>query len=148
MTVSLDITIEKLKNYCVYRERNHQEVRHKLLQEKVYGDELEQVMALLIEEDFLNEERYAKAYATGKFRQNHWGKIKIKIEMKRFKISEYCMRKGLAEIDDEAYFETMERLWNKKYDSLRDPKEYTKKQKTLKFLMGKGFEYELIKEFM
>ena len=103
-------------------------------------------MAVLIEENFLNEERFAKAFVTGKFRQNKWGKQKIKMQLKAKRVSSYCIRKGLEEIDEEDYINVLERLWNKKYLTLRDADEYVKKQKVIKFLLGKGYDYEDIKQ--
>ncbi len=148
MDTSSNIVLEKLKAFCVYRERCHQEVRSKLLAEKIYGEELEEIMSILIQENFLNEERFAMAYAVGKFRQNKWGKTKIKMEFLRLNVSTYCINKGMEAIDEEEYEETIENLWNKKYETLRDSKEFVKKQKTLNYLLSKGFEYELIKNLM
>ena len=147
METSFDLIVEKMRKYCLYHERSHFDVRTKLIKDKVFGDELEEVMSVLITENFLNEERYAKAYAIGKFRQNRWGKIKIKMELKKIKVSDYCIRKGLEEISEEEYGETIKKLWDKKIDSLNDSNQYSKEQKTIKYLLNKGYEYEMIKSF-
>lgn len=68
--------LERAKKYCAYQERCHSEVRSRLLEWKIYGDDLEEIIVALIEENFLNEERFAKAYVSGKFNMNHWGKIR------------------------------------------------------------------------
>ena len=95
--------LDKLQKYCIYQDRCHTEVRTKLLQLQVYGDELEEVMSKLIEDGFLNEERYAIAYASGKFRINHWGKRKIMLGLKSKHISDYCIQKALQKIDQKEY---------------------------------------------
>jgi regulatory protein len=145
METSFDLAVEKMRKYCLYSDRCHQDVRSKLIKDKVYGEELEQVMAILIEENFLNEERFAKAFLVGKFRQNKWGKKKIEMQLKAKQISPYCIRKGLEEIEDEEYIEVLERLWNKKFQTLRDADGYIKNQKVTKYLLGKGYGYEDVK---
>nr|HPR30119.1 RecX family transcriptional regulator [Chitinophagales bacterium] len=98
----MDATIlNKLRHYCAYQERCHEEVRTKLLSLKVYGDRLEEVISQLVQEDFLNEERYAKAYAGGKFRMQKWGRERIRKELRFRKISEYCIRQAMEEIPEE-----------------------------------------------
>lgn len=140
-----DLLVEKMRKYCLYSDRCHSDVRSKLIKEKIFGDELEEVISILIQEDFLNEERFAKAFTIGKFHQNKWGKKRIEMELKRRKVSSYCLKKGLDSIPEEEYIEAIRQLWEKKYASLRDESEYTKKQKTTKFLIGKGYEYDVIK---
>ena len=97
----------KLQHYCAYQDRCHQEVRTKLLDIKVYGDELENIMTDLIRDDFLNEERYAKSYCRGKFRMKKWGKNKILQGLKLKRISAYCIKKGMTEIEDDEYIGTL-----------------------------------------
>lgn len=132
----------KLQQYCVYQDRNHQEVRSKLLKMKIYGDGLEQIMASLIEDDFLNEERFAKAYATGKFRINNWGKIKIKMQLKSKRVSEYCIKVGLNEIDDEEYEEVLKSILIKKANELerKNLNRFQLKSKLYTFAQTRGFE--------
>ncbi|WP_235297541.1 regulatory protein RecX [Portibacter marinus] len=140
-----DDKVEKMRRYCLFTDRCHKEVRSKLLKENIYGDELEQIMAILIEEDFLNEERFAKAYAKGKFKQNKWGKKKIQMELKQRGLSDYCIRKGFEEIDDDDYDEMIRSLWEKKWDQTREKNEYKKRQKVMNYMMGKGYGYEEVK---
>ena len=98
-----DVILNKLRHYCAYQERCHEEVRTKLLSLKVYGDGLEEIINQLISEDFLNEERFAKAYAGGKFRMKKWGRGKIIQGLKARKISDYCIKQGMSEIPEEDY---------------------------------------------
>lgn len=137
--------LEKLMRYCVYQERCHQEVRKKLKQIEVYGEEADEIIVELIQQNFLNEERFAKAFAGGKFRINKWGRNKIIQHLKQKQISDYCIQKGLAEIDADAYETTLAQLIEKKSNSLQTEKNlYLKKQKIAKWLYQKGYENDLI----
>ena len=99
--------LKKLQRYCAYQDRCHKEVRSKLLDLGVYGDELEAIIAELVTENFLNEERFARSYARGKFRMRQWGKKRIVRELKVRDISEYCIRKALLEIEEDVYYENL-----------------------------------------
>jgi regulatory protein len=102
----------------------------------------------LIEENYLNEERYAIAFAGGKFRTKHWGRIKIKYELQQKKISPYCIKKAMKEIGDDDYQKVFSKLANEKWSTLKSEKNiFIKKRKTQDYLLQKGFEYELINEF-
>jgi len=142
---TLEDKVEMMRKYCLYTDRCHKDVRSKLLKEKVYGDELEQIMAVLIEEDFLNEERFSKAYANGKFKQNKWGRKKIQMELRQRGVSDYCIKKGLEEIDDEDYDEMVGKLWEKKWEQTRESNAYKKKQKVMNYMIGKGYGYDEVK---
>ena len=148
MEMEFDLKVEKMRKYCLFSDRCHRDVRTKLIKDKIYGDELEQIMAVLIEEDFLNEERFAKAFVKGKFKQNKWGKKRIMMELKQRGISPYCIKKGFEEISDEDYLATVQRLWDKKFELVREANAYKKKQKVVTYLLGKGYEYEVVKEVM
>ena len=127
----------------MYRERCHKEVRSKLLSEKVYGDDLEEIIFFLIRENFLNEERYARSYARGKFRNNKWGMQKIRLSLKQKDISDYCLRKAMEEIDLQEYAQTAKQLIEKKlnYDF-----SFLNKNKVYKYMLGKGYESYIIKD--
>ena len=98
----------KAASFCAYRERTQQEVRDKLYSYGLHSDEVEEVIALLITENFISEERFSKAYAGGKFRINHWGRNKIKAGLQLKGISARCQEYALLEIDEEEYRHTME----------------------------------------
>lgn len=141
----MNTDLEKIKHYCAYQERCHQEVRTKLLEMKVYGDELENIIAILIEENFLNEERFAKSYARGKFYQKSWGRNKIKQEMKMKNISETLIKSGMREIDEQDYMDVLQKLATKKVETLRDIKgKLTKFNKVKNYLLQKGYESNLV----
>jgi regulatory protein len=114
MSFLLPEIILKLQNYCAYQERCHQEVKNKLYELGCNTDTVNDVMVKLIETGFLNEERFAKAFAGGKFRTKKWGRLKIIRELKSRKISDYCIKSGLREIDEDIYIQTMQDLILKK----------------------------------
>ena len=135
--------IGRMERYCAYRDRCHQEVRTKLLSLKVYGDDLEEILIHLMQEGFLNEERYAKSYVRGKFRINRWGRIKIQQNLLRKNISAYCIKKGLEEIDANEYQNTLNDIIEKELSSLSIP---INKILLTKKIMNKGYEYPLVIE--
>lgn len=137
--------LEKLQRYCAYQDRCHQEVRSKLLEMGLFGEALELIMAALIEEGFLNEERFARSFARGKFRIKEWGRQRIEAELRQRKISEYCIRKALEEIDEESYEETLKKVLMKKKAALKEAEtELTMKNKLFRYALGRGFESQLI----
>jgi len=136
--------LQKLQRYCAYQDRCHQEVRGKLLDMEVYGDTLEAIMAELIAENFLNEERFARSYARGKFRLKHWGRRRIVRELKKRAVSDYCIRKALEEIDETEYRQTLESLLARKQGSSREPDLFALRGKLARYGIGRGFEPELV----
>ena len=140
---SFNDAIEKMRKYCAYQDRAHSEVRTKLIAIKIYGDELEEVMAQLISEGFLNEERYARSFVRGKFKMNKWGRFKIEQHLKQKGVSEYCIRKGMEEIDNELYVACIDGLIKRQFSSDLDA---AGRQKIVNSLMRKGFEPHLIKD--
>ncbi len=136
--------IVKLEHYCAYRERCHQEVRNKLLKLKVYGDDLEEIMASLIENNFLSEERYARSFARGKHRMNNWGRNKIVQHLKGKGISEYCIRKAIEEIDGKEYLQSASKLANKYIETHKSLSEPALRQKCFEYMYRRGFEADVI----
>ncbi len=134
--------LDKLKRYCSYQDRCHQEVRSKILSLKIYGDWLEEIMSELIQEDYLNEERFARNYARGKFRIKGWGKVRIVNELRKRKISDYCIRKAVQEVDEEGQYLKMLLTHLSKYRELRKDKIAPLRLKQLMYAHGirKGFE--------
>lgn len=136
--------LSQLQRYCAYQDRCHQECRTKLLELGVYGDALEEILDDLIANDFLDEERFAKSYARGKFRMKQWGKIRIVSELKFRKISAYCIKEALKEIDDADYNQTILELVEKYGRTHPDLEGFDLRQKTTNHVLGKGFESELV----
>ena len=133
----------KAMKYCAYQERTQQEVRDKLYGYGLFSDGVEEVLTELITEDFVNEERYAQSFVRGKFGQNHWGRIKISLALQQKRLSDYCIRRGMQEIDEEEYLATLRNLMKKKWSSLAHEDVYTRKNKTVRFVLGKGYEADL-----
>ncbi len=145
---SYDAALDKMQKYCAMQERCQSEIRSKLIEIKIYGEDLESIIAELITDNFLSEERYAKAFVRGKFRMNQWGKTKIKQALQLKKISPYCIKKGMEEITDEAYIETLKEILEKKKNILRESDDFQRNQKLLQYAIGKGFESDLIQKFL
>ncbi len=139
--------IPKIKQYCAYQERCHVEVREKLYSYGLYKKEVESIISLLIEENFLNEERFAIMYAGGKFRMNHWGKVKIKQALKFKQVTDYCIKKALKEIDETSYQKTFQKLAEQKLKALKSERNiFAKKRKLQDYLLQKGYESGLVRE--
>jgi regulatory protein len=140
-------SVPKIKQYCAYRERCHAEVRDKLYSFGLHKKEVEEIISTLIQENYLNEERFAIHFAGGKFRIKQWGKNKIKQALKFKQVSDYCIKKALKDIDDKDYLRTLEKLAEQKLKLLKSEKNiFTKKKKLQDFLLMKGYESKLIYE--
>lgn len=136
----------KAESYCAYQERCQQELRDKLYSWGLHEIQVENVIADLIASNFINEERFAKAYAGGKFRIKKWGRVKISIELKRRKISAYCIKKGLAEIEQEEYIKTLQKVAEVKIKATKERDSKKKKYKVMNYLLSRGFENDLVVE--
>jgi regulatory protein len=143
--VSKEQALQKAKHYCGYQERCHSEVKEKLYSFGIFRSDVEQLIAQLIEENYLNEERFAQQFAGGKFRMKHWGRMKIKHELKQKKVSEYCIKKAMKEIDEADYMKTLKKLAKEKWNALKQENTiFSKLRKTHDYLLQKGYERDLI----
>lgn len=141
--------LPKIKQYCAYQERCHAEVKEKLYSFGLYKNDVEQIISQLIEENYLNEERFAIHYAGGKFRMKQWGKVKIKYALKQKQVSDYCIKKALNEIDENDYMQTLQKLAEQKLKALKSEKNIvSKKRKLQDYLLQKGYEGELVREML
>ena len=131
--------LAKLQRYCAYQERCHNQVRTKLIEIKCYGDTLEEVITALIQEDFLNEQRYAETFTSGKYRLKSWGRNKIIQELKKKYVSDYCIRKGLANIDETEYLETLGRTMRKYHHQYQHLDAFNLRGRMFKYGMNKGY---------
>lgn len=135
---------QKLVNYCVYQDRCHAEVEQKMREFLLIDEAKEEIILYLLKENYLNEERFTRSYIRGKFYIKHWGKTKIKMNLKQKQISEKLINSCFDEIDDADYEKTIRKMFDDYYSKQTGLKEYQKKTKTIKHLMSKGFEYEEI----
>ena len=139
---------QKARHYCGYQERSHTEVKEKLYSFGLWKTDVEILLSRLIEENYLNEERFAQQFAGGKFRMKQWGRIKIKHELKQKQVSEYCIKKAMKEIDEEEYMKVLLKLAAQKWKSVKGPgvNRFTKLGKTTAYLLQKGYEADLVKK--
>jgi regulatory protein len=143
--LSPEQALQKARHYCGYQERCHSEVQEKLYSLGLRKPQVEAALATLIEENYLNEERFAIQYAGGHFRLKQWGKVRIRYQLKQKHVSDYCIKKALAAIDDDDYYQTLARLAEKKWDSLKEEENpHTRKHKLQTYLLQKGYENEFI----
>ena len=135
---------QKIESFCAYQERCDFDVRKKLYSWNLYTEDVDALIAHLISNNFLNEERYAEAFASGRFRMKKWGRIKIKQHLKQKQISDYSINKALNSISDEEYLETLKQLLESKSRSVKAKNDWDRKAKLVRYLSGKGYESELI----
>ena len=137
--------LQKLKHYCGYQERCHSEVKQKLYDLGVWKKDHDEIIATLIEEGYLNEERFAIAFAGGRFRIKQWGRVKIKYELKQKQVSEYSIKKALKQINEDEYISVLKKMAEERYASLKNEQYLVRKKKTMDYLMQRGFEGELVR---
>jgi regulatory protein len=143
--LSREQALQKARHYCGYQERCHQEVKEKLYSFGLHKPDVETALSTLIEENYLNEERFAIQFAGGHFRLRQWGRVKIRYELKQKQVSDYCIKKGLAAIDEEDYQRTLVRLAGQKWESLRgEANLFTRRRKVQDYLQQKGYESDRI----
>lgn len=138
----------RIIKYCQYQERCQREVRNKLYEWGARTSEVQELLIELISEQWIDEERFAKAFVRGKFRIKNWGKHKIVYALKQQQISEYCIRKGLEEIDAVQYTSTLQTLAERKFEILKAgaSDHYKIKNQLYHYLQQKGFESDLIND--
>ena len=145
-SLSLSEILQKIEYYCSYQERCHVEVNEKLKGFSISSEEKNQIIVHLINENFLNEERFASVFTISKFHQKKWGKIRIKNELKARKISEYLITKSLKEIPLEEYETTFLTLSEKFWDTITEKNPLKKRKKCCDYLLRKGWESDLVYE--
>ena len=135
---------EKIQAYCAYQERCHMEVTMKLKSWGLIQEAIDLLIIELIQFNFLNEERYSRSFARGKFRIKKWGKIKIRTALKKREVYFKCIDLAMLEIDDKTYLNTLKELLQKKNDVLKETNSYKRKMKLIRYLVTRGYEYDLI----
>jgi len=136
----------KLEHYCAYQDRCHAEVNSKLKEMRMIPMAIDEIIYYLIQHNFLNEERFAKSYARGKFNIKHWGKVRITRELKFRKISDYNIKTALKEFSEEDYFEKLNYIATKKLNSITETNVYKKRKKLADYLLYRGWESHLVYE--
>ncbi|WP_278034339.1 regulatory protein RecX [Flavobacterium nitratireducens] len=143
---SVNEAIQKIEHYCAYQDRCHEEVEQKLRSMKMSAAEIDEIISHLINENFLNEERFACSFARGKHRIKHWGKIRITNELKFRGINQTLINIALKEISPEEYFDTFETLANRNWESIRETNSLKKRKKFCDYMLRRGFESNLVYE--
>lgn len=134
----------KAQQFCAYQERAQQEVRNKLYDWGLYTKDVEEIIAILITDNFLNEERFAHAFTSGKFNIKAWGKLKIKQHLKQKMISARLIKEALEGIDDDVYYNKLKTLLEKKAALLKENDPFKRKNRLAQYVSGKGYESDLI----
>ena len=135
---------EKIRQYCAYQERSHLEVRNKLYGYGLFRNEVDEILVGLLADGYLNEERFAKAFAGGKFRMKQWGRIKITHALEAKGVSKNCIQIGLKEIDSATYMESLRELLTTKSKIIQEDNIYSTRDRLSKYAMQKGYEPELV----
>lgn len=136
--------LQKAANWCAFQERSQQEMRDKLYEWQMKPNEVEEIISTLIAENFLNEERFAFAYVSGKFKIKKWGKFKIKQGLKLKRVPESIIKKAINSIDEDEYLETLRILLEKKQALEREKNVLKRQLKLVNYLQSKGYEKDLI----
>jgi regulatory protein len=143
---TIDEATKKIENYCVYQDRCHKEVENKLREMGMIPIATNQIIGHLIQENYLNEERFARSYARGKFNIKKWGKKRIVNELKQREISKYNITSALQEIDEDTYLKTLDVLAKKKLASLTEKNLQKRRKKVSDYLLYRGWESHLVYE--
>ena len=143
---SLTEAVVKIQQFCVYQDRCHKEVVEKLQNMNMIPQAIDTIVAGLIVDNFLNEERFARSFARGKFRIKKWGRLRIVRELKLRNISKYNIDSALKEIEESAYLTTLDELARKRNDSIKETNPYKRKKKIADYLFYRGWEPHLVYE--
>ncbi|UBM63501.1 RecX family transcriptional regulator [Candidatus Sulfidibacterium hydrothermale] len=146
MTPPPEYLLEKARHYCAYQERSIFDVKQKLQQWKASETAIQEIIKTLKAENYINEERFVKAFAIGKLRHNKWGRNKIIQALKQKQIPDLYIQIGLGEIDEEEYLNTLKAVLSNKTVKAND--EFTRKNKLIRYAVQKGFQPELARKIL
>jgi regulatory protein len=146
LIIDFKIALEKAAKYCAYQERCQFDLERKFKDWNVDNELWDEIIVEMIQQNFLNEERFSQSYTNGKVNIKRWGRQKIKNELKSRQISDYCIRKAFENIDKEKYLLNLQYLIQQKSASISAKNDYEKRMKLIQYLMGRGYELELINE--
>lgn len=143
-----DVALVKMQNWCAYQERCQQDARDKLYEFGLWPGAVENIISKLIEDNFINEERFAMQFARGKFNIKKWGRIKIRIELKQKRVSDYCLKKALQQIDPDEYLATLKKLIEAKRKLVKEKNQIKLKYKLMSYALSKGYERDLVMDIL
>ena len=144
MTPEHEFLLAKMQNYCSYQERSFFDVKTKLISWNVQEKIMDKIISKLVDQDYLNEERYAKAFTGGKFRINKWGKNKIINELHKKQIPDIYIQIGINEIDDNEYFNTLKEIISKKDANLKIANQEKRMQKLANYAISRGYDRGIV----
>jgi regulatory protein len=147
-SLSVSDALTRIYSYCASQERSHQQVKNKLYEFGLSTDEMNELLTKMITEGFLNEERFAKAFAGGKFRIKKWGRLKIIRELESYGLTKKCVQRGVDEIDLSDYRKTLKGLLQKKAKQTEEDNLFKKRDKVARYAIGKGYEPEMVWEMV
>jgi regulatory protein len=140
--------LEKLRKYCAYQERSHADVAQKMWDLEIPLDWRDEIVLSLMKENYLNEERFARTYARGKFKIKKWGRLKIIDGLKKHQVSKKCVQLALTEIDEDEYMKALRETIGEKRSKLKEKNQWKRKAAIFRFAAQRGFESELVIEVM
>ena len=138
------LALVKMQSWCAYQERCQQDARNKLYELGLWPEAVENIIVKLIEDNFLNEERFATSFARGKFNIKKWGRIKIKQELKQKRVGDYCLKKAMLQIDETEYIATLKRLMEIKRKLIKEKSPIKLNYKLMNYALSKGYEKDLV----
>lgn len=138
------LALMKMQSWCAYQERCQHDTRNKLFELGLWPEAVENIIVKLIEDNFLNEERFATAFARGKFTIKKWGRIKIKQELKQKRVGDYCLKKAMQQIDETEYMATLKKLIDSKRKLINEKSPIKLKYKLMNYVLSKGYEKDLV----
>ncbi len=145
-TYTLQEATRKLEHYCAYQERCHQEVRQKLTTMHIIPEAIDIIIVHLLEHNFLNEERFAKTFVSGKLKIKQWGRRRLTYELKKKDVFKVNINQALSEIEKEEYVGIFNDLAEKRVNSIKETDKFKKRKKLIDYLLYKGWESHLVYE--
>ncbi|MDA7567673.1 RecX family transcriptional regulator [Flavobacteriaceae bacterium] len=143
-TYTVEEALSKLQNYCSYQERCHQEVRRKLVSMRMIPEAIDQIIVALLDHNFLNEERFAKAYVRGKFRIKKWGRRRLTLELKKKEIGIFNINQAISQINELDYLEVFNDLSESRLSFIKESNKLKKRKKLADYLLYRGWESHLV----
>jgi len=140
----LKIVKERIRHYCAVMDRCQFQVINKLKSYGVSNALIDEILIELIQNKYVDEERFARSFSSGKFKIKRWGRKKIAFELSKLKVPKSCIELAMTEIDDADYMDTITHLTHKKYNLLNDKNTFIRKKKVVDYMLRKGFESDIV----
>ena len=146
-----DQVLDKMAKYCAYQERCVKDVRDKLKTFDIPQKEKDEILDYLLDNRFVNDERFAKSFVRGKINQSGWGVNKIRFHLIQKGIDKEIIDEALGQTDEEAYRQRLIDILKTKSKTVKAANDFEKKRKLAAYAMQKGFEgnlvWDILKDF-